>query len=100
MCIAVLEITVGHWPFSKQILVLTNPTIYWFVWPYYLPKARCSGAVSFTNIGSLNCFYLHTTQKWPTIFVNGQSNFVLLGHMTSQFQIVISSTGIAGLHHL
>ena len=30
--------------------------------------------------------------KWPTIYVNGQPNFILLGHMTNQFQIVISST--------
>ena len=41
--------------------------------------------------------YTVVNQKWPTIFVNGQPNLILLGHMTIQFQIVISSTVISPL---
>ena len=40
----------------------------------------------------LSCSEFHQQLIWPTNFVNHRPNFVLLGHMTSQFQIVISST--------
>ena len=32
--------------------------------------------------------------KWPAIFMNAQPNFILLGHMTNQFQIIISGTDV------
>ena len=66
----------------------------------------CSDAVSFTNwqhniitILSTVLTVVLNSSKMAYHFCEWSTKFVLLGHMTNQFQIVISSTGL-GIHSL